>query len=672
MLGLGLSIPEIAIRGKFAGGGPPAASYYRVPIVSTVDDALNTASGFVTPGGLYALTATLDVGEAYVPRAGFIRNLRCYTYGNASAVNTTLRLLKNGVATGLTLTIGALATGYFEDTTNFISVAAGDKVTFEIVRGDAGTIRFSSLVFDYLTETGSAWPIGAVGTNFSVTGTRFVDVAGSSGVLFGASAMTTRTLIPAAATAKNAAVYISANTRASDVVFTLRKNAVVTLIAITVPAGATGWFTDLIDTDSVAAGDDLEWQIVGAGTGNFQYTSLSFELDPVTIGETNLLSATVSNPVGNSTRYGNYGSGMLHVGSSNAARDVRYRTVVRGTGIIDRLYAVCTANTRLDTCPVVLRDNGVDTSLTVTVPAATTGTFTDLVDTHTFADGDQMDIALVNPSAAVNTVTFGSVSMRLRATPESGTPVPDADATAFITAAGISDSNQEAAIRTLVGSLKYNSLWAKLDAIYPMVGGTATAHKFNLKDPRDLDAAYRLDFTGGWTHSATGALPNGTNALADTHVMADYMGTTNDMGIAYYSRTVSAGNYVEMGARDAVGTVDLDISFAGQFYAHIGNLGQQMTYANTASDGFYNLSRVSSTDFRAFRNGTQTGINGSFNSNTLVNRPIYLAALNDSVAPIYSNRECAFASIGKGFTVAEAATYYTIIQVFQTTLSRQV
>ena len=28
--------------------------------------------------------------------------------------------------------------------------------------------------------------------------------------------------------------------------------------------------------------------------------------------------------------------------------------------------------------------------------------------------------------------------------------------------------------------------------LYPMIGGTANAHKFNWKDPRDLDVAYRL------------------------------------------------------------------------------------------------------------------------------------------------------------------------------------
>ena len=66
----------------------------------------------------------------------------------------------------------------------------------------------------------------------------------------------------------------------------------------------------------------------------------------------------------------------------------------------------------------------------------------------------------------------------------------DADATTFITAAGITNLIQASAINTLVNDLKTYGLWTKMKAIYPFVGGSATSHKFNLKDPRDLDAAF--------------------------------------------------------------------------------------------------------------------------------------------------------------------------------------
>jgi hypothetical protein len=83
---------------------------------------------------------------------------------------------------------------------------------------------------------------------------------------------------------------------------------------------------------------------------------------------------------------------------------------------------------------------------------------------------------------------YGRVGWRTAAVAPS---IPDVDALAFIAAASITDSTQQSAIDTLVKSLKSANIWTKMKALYPFVGGTATTHKFNLKDPRDLDAAYR-------------------------------------------------------------------------------------------------------------------------------------------------------------------------------------
>jgi hypothetical protein len=95
----------------------------------------------------------------------------------------------------------------------------------------------------------------------------------------------------------------------------------------------------------------------------------------------------------------------------------------------------------------------------------------------------------------------------------------DADALSFITAASITDNTQKTAINTLVTDLKTYNIWTKMKALYPFVGGSAFSHKFNLKDPRDDNGAFRLLFVNGWTHSSTGALPNGTDAYADTIIL---------------------------------------------------------------------------------------------------------------------------------------------------------
>ena len=73
----------------------------------------------------------------------------------------------------------------------------------------------------------------------------------------------------------------------------------------------------------------------------------------------------------------------------------------------------------------------------------------------------------------------------------------------------------------MVVSLKSASLWSEFYALYPFVSGSAIGHKYNLIDPQDTDAAYRLTFLGGITHSSTGMQGKGITGYANTHFAAD-------------------------------------------------------------------------------------------------------------------------------------------------------
>ena len=66
--------------------------------------------------------------------------------------------------------------------------------------------------------------------------------------------------------------------------------------------------------------------------------------------------------------------------------------------------------------------------------------------------------------------------------------VPDSDAQAFITAAGLTDETQINSVCQLVNDLKTypavgTKYWDREDLIYPFVGGTSVAHAVNLKSP---------------------------------------------------------------------------------------------------------------------------------------------------------------------------------------------
>jgi hypothetical protein len=250
----------------------------------------------------------------------------------------------------------------------------------------------------------------------------------------------------------------------------------------------------------------------------------------------------------------------------------------------------------------------------------------------------------------------------------------DADAQAFITSAAITNATQQNAINTLVIGLKADGLWTKMKAIYPFVGGSASSHKFNLKDPRDLNAAFRLTFNGGWTHSSTGALPNGTNGYAETFLTPSTALSLNNSHLSFYSRSNVAGY-----AGCAIGSINGSFTSANQifirftdnlFYTNIDNTSF-ITYSNTNTTGYYITSRTASNLIKTFKNNSLMG-SSIVPSVLLNNASIFISARSDGGAPVvFDNKECAFASIGDGLTDTEAANFYTRVQAFQTALSRQ-
>ena len=248
----------------------------------------------------------------------------------------------------------------------------------------------------------------------------------------------------------------------------------------------------------------------------------------------------------------------------------------------------------------------------------------------------------------------------------------DADAVAFLTAAGITDATITSAICTLVTSMKANGTWAKCSAIYPMVGSTATTQKFNLKNPLDTNAAFRLLFSGGWTHSSNGALPNGSNSFANTFFNPSANGSQNSHHISYYSRTNSNLTEVEVGGANASQGSVLEIRTSGITYFRINSGTAYITAADADSKAFYIANRTASNVINGWKNSTKIAT-GATASSALVNLNYYLGAFNNNgTTQFYSRKQCAFASIGSGLTDGEAAALYTAVQAMQTTLSRQV
>jgi hypothetical protein len=265
-------------------------------------------------------------------------------------------------------------------------------------------------------------------------------------------------------------------------------------------------------------------------------------------------------------------------------------------------------------------------------------------------------------------------------TPPTTTPfIPDSDATAFLTAAGITDPTISSAIDTLVKDLKSYNLWNKMQAIYPFVGGTATTHKWNLKDLRDLNAAYRLVFNGGWTHSSNGVKGNGVNGYADTfYIQNTHLPSQNDLHMSLYSRSNVSEIVNDMGLRDrATGpTTRTFIQFARNFTDTFWTTTNDTinNFVDTSSLGQIIISRTASNFSAAYRNG----LLAQSTTAASVRRAQYKMYISNTSlenglqSGVYSSKEWAFCTMGLGLSGTDASNLYTAVQTFQTTLGRQV
>jgi hypothetical protein len=252
---------------------------------------------------------------------------------------------------------------------------------------------------------------------------------------------------------------------------------------------------------------------------------------------------------------------------------------------------------------------------------------------------------------------------------------------AYLYSTQITDVTTQGAINTLVSDLKGYGIWTKMKAIYPFAGSTATQQKFNLVNSQDTNAAFRLTFAGGWTHSSNGALPNGTNAYASTNIIPNTHLTNNSTHMSYYSRTntnILAASF-DMGINGSTSAsyFDMSLRLSDTFYSDQYNTTtNRLTTANTNSTGFYITSRTTSTSLKSYKNGTQIGstlTNASSGFSGLI-YGIYIGAINNNNlnAQFFTNREVALISIGDGLTDTESANFRTAVQTYQTTLGRQV
>jgi hypothetical protein len=198
--------------------------------------------------------------------------------------------------------------------------------------------------------------------------------------------------------------------------------------------------------------------------------------------------------------------------------------------------------------------------------------------------------------------------------------------------------------------------------------------KFNLRNPADTDAAFRLTYSGSWNGGYSGNKPNGaTGTYADTKLNISSSLILNNAHVAAYSRTNISNAGAMFGAGTSNNNAIMLLPYLGG--AAIVNFssdgGNNSISGQTNSLGLRILGRTNPNEIHLYNNTTKfTKIQASTGYDNIT---LTLGANNKTGGITnYDTREQAFTTIGDGLTDYQAKALYWIVQKFQTTLGRQV
>lgn len=316
---------------------------------------------------------------------------------------------KNGADGNQALSVGASATGLFRDTTNTDAVVAGDRVCYTWTTGAGGTSYQDRPFFvNFEASSGDVTLLAASesATFSTASSTNPMPLSGTFGA--GQTEAHVELKFWKGGTLNKLTVNIATNTRSDTTTLKSRKNGADGNLVISIGANQTGIFTDTTNSDTLADGDLANLTLVlGAGTGSIgvRNTCVAFtSTDACTYlhsagGQTNISA--------NTTRH------LLLTNGTNPATTESDNEAPLGIAgaRVSHLRVYVSANTVTATSTATVRRNGADTALTVSIPASTTGEFTDTTNSFTTtAETDWLSLAVV-AGATGTTLTVRSLGV---------------------------------------------------------------------------------------------------------------------------------------------------------------------------------------------------------------------------------------------------------------------
>ena len=250
----------------------------------------------------------------------------------------------------------------------------------------------------------------ACGPNYlsAVGPSDFIAIGCAGGMLNAADELQIQTTWRTAGVFSNGSISISANSLSASAVLDYRKATINGNTHIVIASGATGTFTDITHTESVSAGDQVNFRFLSGleGTGTSDFETCSIQFTPTTTTNTvNRLgcNGTFTDTSVN-TSYFNPLTGDLNASTTEANTQFKNKTAAT----LQNLYGYVSNNT-VSVATIDTRIGGVNGNLTLSISSGATGVFEDTTHTDSVSPGDLLNTAF--NSTLTTSITVNNIAL---------------------------------------------------------------------------------------------------------------------------------------------------------------------------------------------------------------------------------------------------------------------
>ncbi len=373
-----------------------------------VGSALGLAAANCSIVGITNAIDTSAVVELPIRYAGQFQMLYCYASVAPTMTTATVALWKNQASTTLSISYTTGQSGIKENTSTTITVVNTDEVHYNGSTSDTsfrlnvlGT-RFNptspaNMIITLVAARSSAGVAVTVGSTYycAANGELLATTTEANAKFSAGKAMTASRLY----------TYVSANAAMATLTCRTRVNGVNGAQSTAYTSGQTGAKEDTTNTDSISIGDDFNYSIAteGMGGGSVTIKTLCVHLYALNVTSATQfypLMASSTDGVGvsfNTTTYCGCAGDLLFT-TTEADTQLRPRFTI----IIANIGAYVSANTIATSASTIyLRDNGADSSVSVSYNAGQTGLKSDSTLTATITSAaDKMNYKVATPNTS--------------------------------------------------------------------------------------------------------------------------------------------------------------------------------------------------------------------------------------------------------------------------------